>query len=227
MSMGIRIRFAKGVQLRFISHLDLLRTMERAVRRAQLPIGYSRGFHPTPRIAYAQALPVGVTSDGEYADMEFTQELPARSVAERLNQVLPLGIRVLEARERAAGAPSLTSIIDAATYIIVFPQMSSHEATQRIAEVLKADTIVVTRQTKHGTKEQDIRPLIYQLRLDTNGETATVELLCAAGSRGNLRPTAMASVLCGDETGAAIHRVQLWARNEQAELVTPFAAVEG
>ena len=91
--MLIRSRLTKGEEVRFISHLDLARTIERAVRRARLPIAYSQGFSPRAKIAFGSALAVGVTSSGEYVDMELTSDIGPDDFLKILNENLPVGIR--------------------------------------------------------------------------------------------------------------------------------------
>lgn len=113
----VRLKYSKGPEVRFISHLDLMRVFTRAIRRAGLPIAYSQGFTPHPRIAFGPPLPLGMTSMGEYLDMEFAKPLFGE-VLEKLNQALPKGIRALEAKPIFGKATSLSSAIISADYDI-------------------------------------------------------------------------------------------------------------
>ena len=114
--LKIRARLRKGDEVRFISHLDLTRTMERAVRRAGLPVAFSQGFHPHPRISFGPALATGITSDAEYLDFELSGPLSVEDFISCLNSQLPPGLEILEARAIPLQAESLTRIIDAALY---------------------------------------------------------------------------------------------------------------
>ena len=94
----IKITYTKGEEVRFISHLDLMRTVSRAIRRADLPIAYSQGFNPRMKMSFGQALKVGKSSNAEEAKLTFEQQIAPEEVADRLNQVLPAGVRILAAR---------------------------------------------------------------------------------------------------------------------------------
>ncbi|MFQ9093695.1 MAG: TIGR03936 family radical SAM-associated protein [Ruminococcus sp.] len=93
----VRMRFKKTGRAKYISHLDLIRCLQRAVCRAKLPAAYSEGFHPHMQTSFATTLPLGFTGTGELMDLELSEPLPCETVMERLNAVLPEGIRILEA----------------------------------------------------------------------------------------------------------------------------------
>lgn len=93
----IRIKYAKGEEVRFISHRDLMRVFERAIRRAGLPIAYSQGFNPHMKFSWGPALKVGQTSEGEFAELRFEAWVKPNELIEKLNQQLPKGIEILEA----------------------------------------------------------------------------------------------------------------------------------
>lgn len=114
--MRLHLRLAKGPEARFVSHLDLSRALERAVRRAGLPLAYSEGFNPHPKIALCSALAVGATSEGELAEMELREPVPPEAVRERLNAQLPAGIAALAAREAPPGARALARGLRWAAY---------------------------------------------------------------------------------------------------------------
>lgn len=118
MSKNVRLRFSVGEPGRFISHLDVLRLMSRAVRRAGLPIAYSQGFSPTPRLAFASSLPVGVTSAAEYVDLQLNTPVEWEQVKNRLNDVLPDGFRILAGAALPEKYPPLMSLITTARYQI-------------------------------------------------------------------------------------------------------------
>ena len=93
----IRVKYTKGKEVRFISHRDLMRVFQRAIRRADIPIAYSQGFNPHIKISWGQALKVGKASDGEYAELHLEKHINPNELRERLNQQLPKGIEILEA----------------------------------------------------------------------------------------------------------------------------------
>jgi len=93
----VKVKYTKGEEIKFISHRDLMRAFQRAVRRADLPMAYSQGFNPHMKISWGDALKVGATSEGEYATLHFETWIKPKEVQERLNQTLPPGIKILEA----------------------------------------------------------------------------------------------------------------------------------
>ncbi len=159
----IRIKYEKGRQVRFVSHLDLIRLFERAFRRAGIRLAYTQGYHPHPRIAYGPPLATGHTSSAEYMDVEYyrDRELDLKAV---LNRVLPEGLRILQIRSLYGKHPSLTSIINRAEYEVelsrTFDQSYLNHA---IAEFLNRDQILVQRQRSDETRPVDIRPFIASI----------------------------------------------------------------
>ena len=93
----VKVKYTKGEEIKFISHRDLMRAFQRAIRRAELPMAYSQGFNPHMKISWGDALKVGTTSEGEYATLQFETWIKPKEVQERLNQTLPPGIKILEA----------------------------------------------------------------------------------------------------------------------------------
>ncbi len=93
----VKIKYTKGENVKFISHRDLMRVFQRAIRRAEIPMTYSQGFNPHMKISWGQALKVGATSDGEYAELQIEHWVRPREIADKLNQTLPPGIAVLDA----------------------------------------------------------------------------------------------------------------------------------
>jgi radical SAM-linked protein len=93
----IKVKYTKGEEVKYISHRDLMRLFQRAIRRAEIPIAYSQGFNPHMKISWGQALKVGKASDGEFATLTLEDSLPPSQLLERLNQQLPKGVEILEA----------------------------------------------------------------------------------------------------------------------------------
>ncbi|HHX73469.1 MAG TPA: DUF2344 domain-containing protein, partial [Firmicutes bacterium] len=162
--MRIWIKFAKVGLVRYLSHLDMMRTWQRALRRAALPLAYSRGFNPHPKISFASALPVGVASTAEYADIYFTRKL-AEAELEKLQDVLPEGLAVLCRRTVPAGIPPLMSLVRAAAWSVPLPD-GVQETAARVEELLRATSLPVRRKGKKGEKTVDLRPHLLQLTVD-------------------------------------------------------------
>jgi radical SAM-linked protein len=118
--MRCRITFAKTEAMRFTSHLDLHRTWERAFRRAGLPLAYSQGYNPRPRLQLASALPLGFTSLGEVLDAWFEEPLSIEQIERALDPALPPGLEIGEVREVEMRAPSLQTQLRAAEFVITF-----------------------------------------------------------------------------------------------------------
>jgi radical SAM-linked protein len=171
----IRITYAKGQRLKYISHLDLTRTWERAFRRAGLPVAYSQGFNPRPRFQLAAALPVGVTGREELLDLWLTEPLLPSEVLSRLRPALPAGLDVSDVEEVERKAASLQSQLRAADYVVLVGSEEPVEAIQtRIQALLAAPTL--PRQRHHKGKQQpyDLRPLIQEVSVAVEGEKERV-----------------------------------------------------
>ncbi len=166
--MRLRITFAKQGPLRYTGHLDLHRIWERTLRRAGLPLAYSHGFHPQPRIQIASALPLGFTSRAEIVDIFLTESVPLEGLREKIQSVAPPGLEILKIEEIEANAPALQTQLRAAEYAVTLPNQAgdSHsELPRRIAAVLEAPALPRQRRGK----DYDLRPLIQELRLLEDG----------------------------------------------------------
>ena len=159
--------FCKGEALRFISHLDVMRLMQRAMRRARLPVAYSQGFNPHPVLAFASALSVGYTSDAEWMDVELTEQVSPDAFVSRLNAQLPEGIRLLRAQEADEKLPALTALSQRADYeaTLSFDPPVERDALDAGIQTLLSGPIVVLKHTKGGKKNVDIRPQLLSLEL--------------------------------------------------------------
>jgi radical SAM-linked protein len=179
----MRFRFAKQGPLRFLSHLETMRAMTRALRRAQLPVHYSQGFHPQPLLTFATALPVGIESTGEYADVVLSTCLEPGDFQSRLDRVLPAYMRILDACPVSLQAPSLMSERLAAQYDVVVPvhllPTAVTSLATRVQELLACDEISVQRWHKKGPRRVNIRPGIVSLEVmpQANGMLGVAMLL--------------------------------------------------
>jgi radical SAM-linked protein len=160
--MRARITFTKSGPLRYIGHLDLQTLWERAARRAGLPLAYSQGFHPQPKIHFASALPLGFSSRAEVMDMKLQSDVALDELPSLLQQALPDGIQVLDVRSVEESEPALQVQVDSAEYDVTLLEAADLPALQqRIDRVLAAQSLPRVRRDK----PYDLRPLIHELRL--------------------------------------------------------------
>jgi radical SAM-linked protein len=219
--------FEKGESVRWLGHLDILRTFERAIRRAELPIAFSNGFNPRERLVFASALSTGVTGGAEPATLELTAPLPLEEVAARLNAVLPPGIRILSCQELPdAGARDLFRALDRAEYTVVCgcpPSTPYGDAEEAVCTLLARGHIPMTREREGRTRTSDLRPLLFRLALrpesrDTLANARlTLEMIVAQGEGGTARPTDVVTALAEHLPGLTVrraHRVRLLTTEE-------------
>lgn len=152
----MRLRFAKTGVMRYLSHLELITVFTRAVSRGNVPILFSLGFHPHPRFSFGTATSVGVESQAEYMDMFVASGVAAGEVQERLNGVLPEGLRILAAEEVDAKSPSLSTLIDATCYRITVTGADPDELLQQCVQFLAQDAFVIQRTKKGQTQTVDL-----------------------------------------------------------------------
>ncbi len=190
--MLIRARFTKEPPARFISHLDVMRVFDRAVRRAGLPIAFSGGFNPRPQMSFTFPLPVGVTSSSEYVDIELTELINPEVFQNKLNDNLPDGFHILEAKELDDDAKSLMSVINTAVYdVVINTGVKYNERTLQMIfdNFLSMDNVIVRKDKKKKgkrySKDINIRPFIYSLELlsqEANTFVLEMELNAARAS---------------------------------------------
>ncbi len=151
----LRIHYAKRGRLRFTSHRDFQRAFERALRRAGVPMAYSAGFSPHPKISYVGAAPTGVASEAEYLEVAVTAPVDPAALRTALDEALPAGLDVVEVVESRGG--SLAERIDASAWRIVLPGVPVQLAMAALAAFLPAATVPVVRVLKDGTRTLDAR----------------------------------------------------------------------
>jgi len=165
----LRVWFGKHGEMALVSHLDLVRLYDRAVRRASLPIAYTGGFHPNPRIMIANALPLGATSDGEIVDFELTQSMDVEQFKERLASQLPEDIPVYQVEEVSLTAPAATQVLERAEYCITVAvtQGASLQQLQDWIEVIKRQEAIWWEKTTKSRKKQQVnlRDRLFELEL--------------------------------------------------------------
>ncbi len=161
----IRLRVRKDGKARFVGHLEFMTVFHRAVRRAGLPIRFSGGFHPHPRISFPDALPTGVESDAEIIDLELCRPRGARETAEALNAQLPEGFRVREAAAVPWKTPSPSGSIKMTFYRVQLPEPAPAGLAERLAACLAAEQVRVERDKGNRSVSVDLRPDIVDLEL--------------------------------------------------------------
>ena len=159
----IRLRLRKDGKARFVGHLEFMSVVHRAVRRAGLPVRFSGGFHPQPRISFPDALPTGVASDAEIIDLELFAERPARAVVEGLNEQLPANFRVLEGAAVPWQTPAPSVSIKELVYRLELPADAPIDLPRRMADFLAADVVSALRDKGTKTVEVDLRPDVVDL----------------------------------------------------------------
>ncbi|MDP2776749.1 MAG: TIGR03936 family radical SAM-associated protein [Anaerolineales bacterium] len=165
--MRARITFTKQGALRYTGHLDLHRLWERAMRRAELPITYSQGFRPQPKINLAAALPLGFSSRGEVLDVRLNEEIPVEDISKRLKDSLPPDIHVISVESVDERAPALqTQVLSAAYDVHLAEPVEGSELTRKVEELMMSESIPRERRGK----TYDLRPLIEVLCVVTEDD---------------------------------------------------------
>jgi radical SAM-linked protein len=234
--MRVRIKFRKEAEGRFISHLDLLRVVERAVRRAGLKVAHTQGFNPRPRILYASALALGATSEAEYADIDLEVAVPAADVPRRLNSVLPPAVRVTAAAEVSPRAKPLMAVVNAAEYDVLVPVTAAPNAPNApnalnapnaadAADAAAPDRAAVEAAAR-GVAARG--PAAGVFALEVAGfcpPLLKLRVVLRLGGAGTVRPAAVAAEVCAAAGLLAgvpcLHRRGLYAARGD-ELLTPW-----
>ncbi|MEW9533301.1 TIGR03936 family radical SAM-associated protein [Microbispora sp. NPDC049125] len=162
------MRYAKRGRLRFTSHRDISRAVERAVRRAGLPVAYSAGFNPHPKISYAGAAPTGVASEAEYLEIGLNRPCDPARVRDQLDESLPTGLDVLAVVE--AGQGSLADRLEGSVWEVRLPGADPAAAEAAVKEFWAADRVEVERLTKKGMRRFDARQAVGSLAVVTGHE---------------------------------------------------------
>jgi len=160
----LRMRYAKRDRLRFTSHRDFARAFERAVRRAGIPIGFSSGFSPHPKISYANASPTGAASEAEYLEIGLTDERAPDAVREALDEALPPGLDIVEVV--IAGTGSLADRLEASEWRIELPGVDTDQLAKAVSAFLATTEVTVDRMTKRGLRAIDVRGAVERLSVD-------------------------------------------------------------
>ena len=200
---NVRIWFSKRGRAKYISHLDLMRAMSRAVRRAALPLWYTEGFNPHPYLSFALPLPLGQEGLREAMDIRLEEDLPLEEIARRFEDVLPEGIEILGAAQPWCGPGE----IKAAAYEMVLPGCDVSAMEARLEEGKLTAKKLGKQGHRKVEKEIALAPLIFNYAFQPGDEAALLRCTLAAGSEANLNPALLCEAL-GAQT-AEITRVKL------------------
>lgn len=192
--MKARIKFRKYGCMKFIGHLDIMRFFQKVMRRADIPIAFTGGFSPHMIMSFANPLGVGLTSDGEYFDIELTEDIDMEAAIERMNQVVVEGIEVVNmvpiSDEKKQTGMTIVAAADYRSTLRkgTFPKDWREQAKSFIAQ----SCIGIVKKTKKSEKEVDIKPMIYQFEVQEDG----IYMLVATGSVENLKPELVMQAFC-------------------------------
>lgn len=226
--MKVRVKFTKNGSMKFIGHLDTLRYFQKAIRRANIPIAYSEGYSPHMIMSFAAPLGVGITSDGEYFDMELTQTETSKELVRRLNAQMADGVTICSIRKIAdEKASNAMALVAAADYLVTFREGLALPSgwQDKLADFLNQESIRIMKKTKKSEKEIDILPWIFDMHVQDQG----IFMKLSSGSVHNLKPElvldAFASFLGTSIQPFAlqVHRLEIYAdrgEDDQRDLVS-------
>ena len=207
----LRIKFKREQEVKFISHLDLIRLWQRALHRARISLAYSEGFSPHPRISLAAPLPIGVTSEAELMDIYTTKLVSPHFFIAAVSQQLPLGIEILQGHQIALNQPSLQSQVRFAEYKVeVETEKEPKEIESAITSLLSAEHLPWQHQRDTGPRSYDLRALIDDLRLiDWHRPHCAIGMRLRCDSSGSGRPEQVSLALGFTHHPQLIHRTKL------------------
>lgn len=205
--MRVRITFTKQGALRYTGHLDLHRLWERAMRRGELPIAYSQGFHPQPKISLAAALPLGFSSRAEMLDVRLNEEMPLDEISKRLKESLPPDIHIVNVESVDERAPALqTQVLSAAYEVHLTEAVDGAELTRRVEMLMMSESMVRERRNK----SYDLRPLIEMLGVVTEASGKVwLRMTLAAREGATGRPEEVLAALGVKPETARVERTRL------------------
>ncbi len=189
--MKLRIKFRKFGPVKFIGHLDVMRFFQKALRRADIDVAYSGGFSPHQIMSFASPLGVGLESNGEYFDVEILSPISSQEFMDRVNAASVFGLPVTDVRLLPDKAGNAMASVAAADYTIRFREGRAFEPgwQQKFESFMEQNQILITKATKRGTAEIDLKPAIYKHSLLSDGTGDSIYLLVNASSEGNIKPT--------------------------------------
>ncbi len=207
----LRIRFSRGEEVRFISHLDIMRLWQRALNRAGMPLAYSEGFSPHPRISLAAPLPIGVTSEAELMDVFVTKWVSPHFFAPAVTQQLPPGIEILQVYPIALTLPSLQSQVRYVEYVVeVETEKDQKDIESKLTSLLSVKHLPWQHQRDTGLRSYDLRALIDDLWLiNCHHPCCAIGMRLRCDSSGSGRPEQVTTALGFTSYPQSMHRTKL------------------
>ncbi|MDM8521547.1 TIGR03936 family radical SAM-associated protein [Anaerolineales bacterium HSG6] len=207
----LRLIFAKKQAVKYIGHLDLMLAWERALRRARIPLAYSQGFNPRPKMQVASSLPLGTTGTAERLDIIVTEALNLDEIKIRIQQALPVGLGLVSITEVPLKSPALQQLLRQADYTInLETALSTADISRQIEHVMAQDELLQTRRRRKREEQVNIRPWLYQLNVvNAQDGEATITMRVANGQHGNLRPKEVMTTLGFAENWFTVERNEL------------------
>lgn len=219
----LRLSFRKFGAARYIGHLDLAQTLERALNRAKIPMAYSQGFNRRPRMQMATALPLGYLSDHEMVDIWLVEVLDPADVQQKLMAKMAPGIDIYQIEDVSIKAPKLQTLTTKSSYTAVLLDPVDHDDLQKRIDALLAEESII-RERGHGRKRKayDLRPLILSLSLGQDDENrAVLEMLLQQLPAKTGRPDEVLYALDIDPLDARITRTHIFLQGEEETAVSP------
>src|SRR5439155_22251773 len=205
----LRVTFARGEEMKYITHLDLMRFWERALRRAELPVAYSEGFTPQPQISLAAPLPVGTTSDAELMDVFVTERIAPREFLAKAAAQLPAGIAVVAAEEVGLALPSVQADVRFAEYEVTVSGADRDDTERKIDAFLTASSVPWEHRRQEEVRSYDIRALVESIDVaDGSDGELRLRMRLRSDSSGSGRPEQVVAAL-GLPAPQRIHRTKL------------------
>lgn len=207
----LRLRFGRGASVRFISHLDTVRCWERVFRRAAIPLEYTQGFTPHPKIALAAPLAVGVTGDAELMDIWLRKWMPPQAVVMLGRRELPDGFELHDAWEVPEGGPALQALVRLARYRCVATHVGGVAEARAAAEAfLQAESVIHCFSRGEEERTVDLRPHVQSIEVEVEpGGSCLVDMVVDIGQEGSARPDHVLSVLGFSLPAASIRRIEM------------------
>ncbi|MFP3897608.1 MAG: TIGR03936 family radical SAM-associated protein [Anaerolineales bacterium] len=214
-----RIRFTCGIKgpLVYVAVLDMMHIWGRLLRRAEIPIAYSQGFHPQPKLQIAAPLPVGYSSEYELVDVFLTQKQKLGDVYEATKTQTPQGLEIINTQNVPVNAPAAQATMREAVYRVrVWTDEKATVLKRRIQNLLAREEIIRQRAKKNETVEYDLRPLVHDIRYDhSREEYHQLQVRVRCSPRGAGRPEEIVDELNLDPTHYTIHRTRLIQEQEK------------
>jgi radical SAM-linked protein len=211
----LRIKFNRGTEIKYISHLDIVRLWQRAFNRAGIQIAYSTGFSPHPKISLAAPLPLGVTGDSELMDIVIVRGVAPQFFVSAMNQQLPTGLKVEKVHPIGADLPSLQAQVSQAEYRVeVETESGPPDIHSAVANLMALEHLPWQHQRDTGPHQYDLRLLISDIKVaDWNPPVGILEMRLRCDSNGSGRPEQVAAALGFTQRPNSIHRTQLILKN--------------